>query len=75
MARFLFIILFLVAITVCLGLFRGWFSVSSQKTPFSEQREINLKVNPEKFQQDANALEGKTKELFRSGTDADNPSP
>jgi hypothetical protein len=74
MGRLLSIILFLILIVACVGLFRGWFSISTQKAPFSEQRDINLRVNPEKFKQDANEVEGRTKELFRSESTVENPA-
>jgi len=72
MGRLLSIILLLVIVIACVGLFRGWFSISTQKALFSEQRDINLRVNPEKFQQDANEVEGRTKDLFRSGPTVEN---
>jgi hypothetical protein len=74
MGRLLSIILFLVVIIAGVGFFRGWFSVSTQRAPFSEQRDINLRVNPEKFKQDANEVEGRTKDLFRSGPTDENPA-
>ena len=67
MSRFLSFILLLVVLAVCVGFYRGWFSMTTNKEPFSEKRDVHLTVDPEKMKQDANAVEDKTKALFSSG--------
>jgi len=73
MNRFFSFLLLLLVIAVSVGFFRGWFSVTAEKEPFSEKRDFHLKVDPDKMKQDANAVEDKTKALFSSDNDESKP--
>ena len=67
MSRFFSFIALLIVLAVCVGFYRGWFSVTTNKELFSEKRDVQLTVDPDKMKQDANAVEDKTKALFGSG--------
>ena len=41
--------------------------MTTNKELFSEKRDVQLTVDPDKMKQDANAVEDKTKALFGSG--------
>lgn len=66
MSRFFSFVLLLVVLTVCVGFFRGWFSVSSKKEPFSEKLDVHFQVDQGKIKEDASAVEEKTKSLLGS---------
>lgn len=63
----LFLLLVLVA---CIGFFRGWFSMSSEP-PNQGNREVNvnLKVDQDKMESDANAVKEKVQELTGKAQD------
>lgn len=69
MNRFFTFIFALIAVTVCVGFFRGWFSMTTSKEPLSEKLDVHFQVDKNKMQQDANTVEEKTKALL--GTDKD----
>lgn len=69
MNRFLSFIMLLIVLAVCVGFFRGWFSMTTNKEPFSEKRDVQLKIDPDKMKQDANAVGDKTKALFSTEND------
>lgn len=64
MSRFFSFIAILLIIAVCIGFFRGWFSVSSDRQPVTENLEVNFQVDQNKMQQDAHAVEEKTKSFL-----------
>ena len=66
MSRFISFVLLLLVIAVSVGFFRGWFSLTTDKVPFSDQVDVHLKVDPNKMKQDASSIEDKTKALFSS---------
>jgi uncharacterized membrane protein SpoIIM required for sporulation len=69
MNRFLSIILLLIVLGVCVGFFRGWFSMTTNKELFSEKRDVQLTIDPDKMKHDANAVGDKTKALFSTEND------
>jgi len=71
MSRFFTFIFVLIALTVCVGFFRGWFSMTTSKEQSSEKLDVHFQVDKSKMQQDANTVEEKTKALL--GTDKDAP--
>lgn len=66
MRRLISIVLILVVLAVGIGFFRGWFSMETNKVPFSEKMDVHFQVDKDKMKQDANAIEEKTKNLFKS---------
>lgn len=66
MNRLIPFILIVLVLAVCVGFFRGWFSVSTNKELFGNKRDVNFQVDPDKMKQDANTLEQKTKALLSS---------
>lgn len=66
MNRFISFVLFLVVITVCIGFFRGWFSLSTNKELLGNKLDVNLKVDRDKMEDDAKAIQEKTKSLIGS---------
>jgi len=67
MNRFISFVLFLLVIAVCIGFFRGWFSVSTSKESVGNKLDVNFKVDRDKMQDDAKAIQEKTKSVI--GTD------
>ncbi len=53
------LITLIVIVTVCVGLYRGWFSVSSQDT--DGKSNVTLTVDKEKIEADKNKLTDKLK--------------
>ena len=43
--------------------------MTTNKEPFSEKRDVQLKIDPDKMKQDANAVGDKTKALFSTEND------
>lgn len=66
MNRLIPFILIILVLAVCVGFFRGWFSVSTDKELFGNKMDVNLHVDPDKMKQDANTLEQKAKALLSS---------
>jgi hypothetical protein len=67
----LFGLLLLVLVLVgSVGFFRGWFSVSSGK-PDAESSivDVNLTVDPDKFESDKDAVKDKVRELTNAAKD------
>ena len=71
MSRVITFIFALIVLTVCVGFFRGWFSMTTSKEHLSEKLDVHFQVDKSKMQQDANTVEEKTKALF--GTEKDAP--
>lgn len=69
MSRFFTFLFVLIVLTVCVGFFRGWFTMTTGKEPLSEKIDVHFQVDKNKMQQDANTVEEKTKALL--GTDKD----
>ncbi len=66
MNRLIPFILIILVLAVCVGFFRGWFSVSTDKELFGNKMDVNLHVDADKMKQDANTLEQKAKALLSS---------
>jgi len=66
MNRFISFVLFLIEIAVCIGFFRGWFSLSTTKEVLGNKLDVNLKVDRDKMQDDAKAIQEKTKSVLGS---------
>ena len=66
MNRFLSFFMLVVLIVVCIGFFRGWFSVTTNDETFGKKLDVHFQVDRDKMQQDANAVEAKTKSLLSS---------
>ncbi len=54
------------AIAICIGFVRGWFSMSTTRETLSNKVDVNFKMDPDKMKQDANAVEAKTKSMLGS---------
>jgi hypothetical protein len=63
MKRILFVLFVVVVIFVGLGLYRGWFTLSSPGDNRGDKASINLEVDGGKMKEDAASLKRKTKEL------------
>jgi hypothetical protein len=68
MKRILFVLFVVVVIFVGLGLYRGWFTLSSPGDNQGNKANINLEVDGGKMQEDAETLKRKTKELTEGMT-------
>lgn len=58
----------LVAIAIIgigIGFYRGWFVLSSSRTPSSNKVDVNLTVDPDQVKADAAAVKDKAEELTR----------
>ena len=66
MKRFITILLFLIVLTVCIGFFRGWFSVSTSKELLGNKVDVNFQVDRDKMNNDAKSLQEKTKSMIGS---------
>ena len=66
MKRFVTILLFLIVLTVCIGFFRGWFSVSTSKELLGNKLDVNFQVDRDKMNSDAKSLQEKTKSMIGS---------
>lgn len=73
MNRLLSFVLLLVVIGVCLGFFRGWFSLSTNSTgsqgntnikSTNDDLDIHFRVDKDKMKQDANTVQENTKVLL-----------
>jgi len=66
MSRFISIVLLLLVITLCVGFFRGWFSVSTTKEISGNKIDVNFKVDRDKMQDDAKVIQEKTESMIGS---------
>jgi len=66
MSRFISIVLLLLVITLCVGFFRGWFSVSTSKEISGNKIDVNFKVDRDKMQDDAKVIQEKTESMIGS---------
>ena len=66
MNRLFSFVLFLVVIVLCVGFFRGWFSLSANNEMLGNKLDVNFKVDRDKMQEDAKAIQAKTKSLIES---------
>ena len=69
MSRFFSFLLVLIVLAVCVGFFRGWFSMTTSKEHFSEKIDVHFQVDKSKMRQDANDVQDKTKALLGTGND------
>jgi len=67
MNRFVSLVLLVLVVAVCIGFFRGWFSVSTSNESSGNKLDVNFKVDRDKMQDDAKAIQEKTKSVI--GTD------
>ena len=64
MNRFISVVLILIILVVCVGFFRGWFSMTTNNEPLTEKLDVHFQVDRDKMKQDANAVEEKTKSIL-----------
>ena len=64
MNRFISVVLILIILVVCVGFFRGWFSMTTNNEPLTEKLDVLFQVDRDKLKQDANAVEEKTKSIL-----------
>ncbi len=69
MSRFFSFLLVLIVLAVCVGFFRGWFSMTTSKEHLSEKIDVHFQVDKSKMRQDANDVQDKTKALLGTGND------
>jgi hypothetical protein len=68
----LFALLFVLALLViALGFYRGWFVLSSRDADEGNKVNVNLAVDKDKMEEDANAIKKKTTELADNLTDGE----
>ena len=67
--RFASIVLILIIAVVCIGFFRGWFSMTTNNEPLTEKLDVHFQVDRDKMKQDANAVQEKTKGFLNSDKD------
>ena len=64
------VLVVLVLCTAVVGVYRGWFSLSSRgRNPASNKVSVSLTVDPEKMKDDAEKVKEKTTELTGKVTD------
>ena len=68
MKRFISFVVFLVVLTICVGFFRGWFSLSTNKELLGNKIDVNFKVDRDKINDDATALKENTKSMIGSAS-------
>ena len=66
MKKLLLVLSVFLAIAICVGFVRGWFSMSTTRETLSNKVDVSFKMDPDKMKQDANAVEEKTKSLLGS---------
>ncbi|MCY2983415.1 MAG: hypothetical protein NTY15_07220 [Planctomycetota bacterium] len=64
MNRFISVVMILIILVVCVGFFRGWFSMTTNNEPLTEKLDVHFQVDRDKMKQDANAVEEKTKSVL-----------
>ena len=64
MNRFISVVMILIILVVCVGIFRGWFSMTTNNEPLTEKLDVHFQVDRDKMKQDANAVEEKTKSVL-----------
>lgn len=62
--KFISFVLVLLIIGVCIGFFRGWLSLSTNKEILGNKVDVSLKVDPDKIKDDLGAVEEKTKRML-----------
>jgi hypothetical protein len=73
MKRLFAVLIVLVLLTIGLGFYRGWFAVSSRGPDVGSNKvNINLTVDRDKMQEDAEAVQNKTAELTGKATEEAN---
>lgn len=63
MQRFRSLLIVLAIIVVSLGFYRGWFTVSGGREAVSHKIDVNLTVDPDKVNEDAEAVKVKAAEF------------
>ncbi len=66
MKKTLLVLSVFLAVVICIGFFRGWFSLTTTRETLSNTVDVNLKLDADKMKQDATAVEEKTKSLLGS---------
>ncbi len=64
MKKLISFVLVLLIIGVCIGFFRGWLSLSTNKEILGNKVDVSLKVDPDKIKDDLGAVEEKTKRML-----------
>ena len=64
MKKFISFLLVLLIVGVCIGFFRGWISLSTNKETLGNKVDVSLQVDPDKIKDDLGAVEEKTKGLL-----------
>ena len=64
MKKFIPFLVILLIVGVCIGFFRGWISLSTNKETLGNKVDVSLQVDPDKIKDDLGAVEEKTKGLL-----------
>ena len=72
MKRILAVVVVVALLVIGVGFYRGWFAVSSSEADKSSKVNVNLTVDRDKIEEDAEAVKNKTTELTGNIT---NPTP
>ena len=64
MKKFISFLLVLLIVGVCIGFFRGWISLSTNRETLGNKVDVSLQVDPDKIKDDLGAVEEKTKGLL-----------
>ena len=72
MKRFIAIVVMVALLVIGIGFYRGWFAVSSSEDAAPSKVNVNLTVDRDKIEEDAEAVKNKTSELTGKIT---NPTP
>jgi len=73
MNRLFMVLMVLALLVVGFGFYRGWFALSSRSPDAGSNKvNINLTVDRDKMQEDAEAVQNKTSELTGKATDGAN---
>ena len=72
MRKFIGTVVIVVVIVAAIGIYRGWFGVTTQKG--TGETNIELKIDKEKIKQDAEAAREKAKEITSGGSSGSPPS-
>ena len=64
MKKFIPFLVILLIVGVCIGFFRGWISLSTNKETLGNKVDVSLEVDPDKIKDDLGAVEEKTKRLL-----------
>ncbi len=64
MKKFISFLLVLLVVGACIGFFRGWISLSTNKETLGNKVDVSLQVDPDKIKDDLGTVEEKTKRML-----------